>query len=215
MAIKPKTYSQASLLLKAIEISADILNKSVSLDNQTKTAFQSQNSYSKNYIHSGFKNDELSSYAVKTLEHEFFKYWNETVNQDIENFWEEINKNGLPYQRKSPITELLAKKRFRQVEQWIDLFNNLEKLKQTGILNKQFTTKEIKELYNLAEAEENKRLELVSKCLKKKKISLPQYQKFVESMAFLERCNLTLKYFSEQEREELFEMAKSTVASLK
>lgn len=105
---------------------------------------------------------------------------------------------------------MLTKKRFRQVEQWIDLFNNLEELKQTNFLNNQFTKKELKELNELVEAEEKKRFELVNKCFQKKRIPISQYLKFGESMAFLEKCNLTLKFFSDKERDEIFEIWKLT-----
>ena len=180
------------------------------VDNQTKIAFEALNNYSKKHIENAIKNQKLTAYEVKSLESEFFKYWNESINQEVELFWEEINKNKLPYQRKSPIRELLTKGRFRHVEQWIDLFNNLEELKKNKFLSKQFTKTEIEKFYELVNAEEEKRFKLVNKCYRKKKIPFSQYLKFGESMAFLERCDLTKKYFTEKERKEIYEIWKST-----
>lgn len=210
MAIRPKTYDQANLLLKAIDIGNQVFTTSTNIDNQTKIAFEALNNYSKSYIENAMKNDKLTAYQVKSLENEFFKYWNGSISQEVEIFWKEINKNKLPYQRKSPIKELLIKGRFRKVEQWIDLFNNLEELEQNNFLSKQFTKSEIKQFYALVEAEEEKRFKLVNKCYQKKKIPTSQYLKFGESMAFLERCNLTEKYFTEEEREEIYEVWRST-----
>ena len=210
MAIRSKIYNQANSLLKAIEISNQIFTKSKNVDNQKKIAFEALNNYSKTYLENAIKNDKLTAHEVKSLESEFFKYWNESINQEVEFFWKEINKNQLPYQRKSPIKELLTKGKFRQVEQWIDLFNSLDELKKNKLLIKEFTRIEIEKFYKLVEAEEEKRFKLVNRCYQKKKIPFSQYLKFGESMAFLERCNLTKKYFTEKEREEIYEIWKST-----
>lgn len=210
MAICPKTYNQSNSLLKAIEISRQIFVKSTNVDKQTKIAFEALNNYSKTCLENAIKNEKLTAYEVKSLESEFFKYWNESINQEVEIFWDELNKNNLPYQRKSPIRELLTMGNFKQVEQWIDLFNNLEELNKNKFLNNQFSKSEIEKFYELVEAEEEKRFKLVNKCYQKKKIPFSQYLKFGESMAFLERCNLTKKYFTEKERDEIYEIWKST-----
>jgi hypothetical protein len=210
MAINPKTYSQANLLLKAIGISDKIFAESTSLDKGTKEAFQGLNEYSKSYIESAMKNDKLTSFEVKSIESDFFDYWDNSINVDVEEFWDEITKNNLPFQRKSAFRELLTKGTFRQVEQWIDFYINFKNIKDSGFLNRQFTKDEVNQLNNIIENEEKNRFDLVNKCLQKKKIPFSQYLKFGESMAFLERCDLTRKYFSEAEKEEIYMIWKST-----
>ncbi len=97
------------------------------MDDQIKAAFQGLNTYAIKQIQDGFNKEKLTAYEVKSLENEFFIYWNEAVNQDVEIFWQAIDKNKLPYKRKSPIKELLKKTRFRRVEQWIDLLDLMNK----------------------------------------------------------------------------------------
>ena len=75
-------------------------------------------------------------------------------------------------------------------------------MKNTEFLNRQFTKKEIKQV--------KETMEIVNRCFQKKKIPFSRYLKFGESMAFLERTNLTTKYFTEIEREEIFDIWKST-----
>ena len=206
MAIRAKTYNQAKSLLKAIEIGNEVILKSIRLDEKTKVAFIGLNDYSKNYIETAINNEKLTATNVKSIEKELLIYWNESISQEVEQFWYLINKNNLPYKRNSPIRELLEKNRFRQVDQWIDLFNNLDALRSGNFLDQQFTKEEIKKLDELIRIEEKKRFELVNKCLRKKKIPFSQYLKFGESMAFLERCNLTKEYFSDKEKEEIYEI---------
>ena len=210
MAINPETYSRANFLLKAVEISNKIFAQSNSGDKQVKLAFQALNEYSKCFIESALKKDKLTSYEVKSIENEFFSYWNNTINEDVEIFWEEITKSDLPFQRKSALRELLTKGRFRQVEQWIDLYNNFQNIKDSGFLHRQFKNEELVELNNLIEKEEKNRFKIVNNCLQKKRIPFSQYLKFGESMAFLERCGLTRKYFTDTEREEIYKIWKST-----
>lgn len=210
MAINPDIYSRANSLLKAFEISEKIFAESKSVDKQIKVAFQSLNDYSKSFIEAALKKDKLTSYEIKSIESEFFNYWNNTINEDVEFFWEEIAKFDLPFQRKSALRELLTKGRFRQVEQWIELYTNFQNIKDSGFLNRQFKKEELEELNNLIENEEKHRFKIVNSCLKKKRIPFSQYLKFGESMAFLERCGLTRKYFSDTEKEEIYEIWKST-----
>lgn len=210
MGITPKTYNQANLLLEAIAVGDKIISDSTKLDQQTKTLMLGLNSYSKNYLNDGLSNDKLTAYEVKSLESEFFKYWKEAVSHDVEAFWEELTSINIAYQRKSPIRDLLSKGRLRHVEQWIGLFNDFGELGQNEYLTKQFSRKEIKSVTELLKSEEKKRFELVNRCFQKKEIPFSQYLKFGESMAFLERCNLMMKYFSEKEREEIYEIWEST-----
>jgi hypothetical protein len=210
MAINPETYSRANFLLQAVELSNKIFAQSKSGDKQIKLALQALNEYSKCFIEAALKKDKLTSYEVKSIENEFFNYWNNTINEDVETFWEEITKSDLPFQRKSALRELLTKGRLRQVEQWIDLYNNFQNIKESGFLNRQFKIEELVELNNLIEKEEKNRFTIVNNCLQKKRIPFSQYLKFGESMAFLERCGLTRKYFTDTEKGEIYEIWKST-----
>ncbi len=162
MAINPDIYSRANSLLIAFEISEKIFAESKSDDKQIKVAFQSLNDYSKSFIETALKNDKLTSNEVKSIESEFFNYWNNTINEDVEFFWEEIAKFDLPFQRKSALRELLTKGKFRQMEQWIELYTNFHNIKDSGFLNRQFRKEELEELNNLIENEEKHRFKIVN-----------------------------------------------------
>lgn len=160
MAINPEIYSRANSLLKAFEISEKIFDESKSVDKQIKVTFQALNDYSKCFIETALKKDKLTSNEVKSIESEYFNYWNNTINEDAEIFWEEITKINLPFQRKSALRELLTKGRFRQVEQWIELYTNFQNIKDSGFLYRQFKKEEVEELNSLIENEEKIDLKL-------------------------------------------------------
>lgn len=206
MPINIKTKERAKSILKAIEIGKEILEKSKSIDPTIKSAFGFSSQYSINTILDCFNKNKLTLYQVKTIESEFFTYWNETISLDTELFWKEIQNNNLHFERKNPIKYLLENGRLRHVEQWIDLYNNINQLKEAGQLKLLLDDDEIIKLQELLDKEEQKRYSLVKRYHDKGSIALSNYSKFGEAMAFLERCNLTLKYFSAQEREQIYEM---------
>lgn len=210
MPIRTKTLQQANTLLKAIAISNQIFTKTNHLDPQIKSVYTFLNNYTQNYLESGIQNDQLTAYEVKSGEGEFFKYWNNSLNQDVEIFWQEVLKNNLPYQRKSIVRQVLSKGKLRNVEQWIELVNNFDDVHQAGFLHTQFTTKKIQKVKDLIEAEKLKRFEIVNSCYQKRKIPFSRYLKFGESMVLLERCNLTMKYFTADEREEIMTLWSGT-----
>jgi len=209
MPISLKSKDKAKSLLEAIKIGTAIINSSTHLDSKTKLAFNELHRYSKNIINSGFEKNKLTLYELKMIESELFTYWNESINLDVELFWKEINDRNLEFKRKNLIKYLLENGRLKSVEQWIGLYNSIEELSSTGQLSLMIQKNELKQLQELIDKEVDKKYSLVNKCFKKGSIALSNYLKFGESMAFLERCKLTLKYFSEDEREQIINIWKS------
>lgn len=208
MPISLKSKEKAMSLLQAIKIGNDIINKSTHLDNKTKLVFNVLHQYSESIIKSGFEKNKLSSYELKTIESELFTYWNGSISLDIELFWKEIQNRNLEFKRKNLIKYLLENGRLRSVEQWIGLYKRIEELSSTDQLSLMLKKDELNQLQELIDSEVEKRYSLVNKCFKKGSIALSNYLKFGESMAFLERCKLTLKYFSEDERNQIINMWK-------
>ena len=209
MPISLKSKEKAKSLLEAIKIGIHTVNNSTHLDPKTKLAFNELHQYSENIIKIGFEKNKLTSYELKTIESELFTYWNESINLDVELFWKEIQNRNLEFKRKNLIKYLLENGRLRSVEQWIGLYNNIEQLSSTGQFSLMLEKNELNKLHELLDKEVEKRFSLVNKCFKKGSIALSNYLKFGESMAFLERCKLTLKYFSEDERNQIINMWKS------
>jgi hypothetical protein len=205
-----KTHYQAQSLLAAMKIAEDVSTTSAIMTDEERAIALGLGAYSREVIEIGLKKGQgLTQYALKSLESELFKFWNEYLSEDTEKFWEEVTKQQLPFQRKHPLRELLDKGRLRFTEQWIALYNNFSQLENSLLLKKQFSMDEIKKIKEILEAEKQKRLNMVSKCFQKKKIPYSQYLQFGESMAFLENCNLTLKYFTPEQRDEIYAIWKS------
>lgn len=202
MSIRYKTLNRARSFLKAIEIENRIVSNSTKINKELKAAFLKQNIQSRNLIEHGINSNKLTASEMRSLENEFFTYWNEAINIDVEIFWTKIVQHNLPYQRKSPINELLNKGKFLHTDQWIELFNNFEELQQNGFLKK----KEFHQIQELLKQEEEKRFHLVKHCFDRKKIPFSKYLKFGEALAFLNNCSLTSNYFTEKEIEEIYQI---------
>ena len=206
MAIRPKTHARAISFLKTIEIAKNILENSESLAPDLKFGLLNWNTISKKLVENGLGNDDLTAASLKSIESQFFTFWTQSVNEEVELFWEELQKQQLSYPRKSPVRNLLKKGYFKDVEQWIGLINHFSRLEQIPFFNEQFSKTEILQIKDLIEAEKLRRFELVNKCFQKKKIPKTYYLKFGEAMAFLERCNLMSNFFSPKERDDLVKM---------
>ena len=204
MSIRYKTLNRAKSFLEAIKIENIIVSNSTRINNQTKAAFLKQNIHSKNFIEHGINSNKLTISEIRSLENEFFTYWNEAINLDVEIFWTKSFKHDLPYQRKSPINQLLNKNKFLHTDQWIELFNNSNELQQNGFLKNQ----ELYQIQELLKQEEEKRFNLIKRCFHRKKIPHSKYLKFGEALAFLNNCNLISKYFTEKEIEEIYQIWK-------
>ena len=47
--------------------------------------------------------------SLKYLEGAFFTYWNESTDPHVMTFWREVAKEGLPFRRRDPVKEVLAR----------------------------------------------------------------------------------------------------------
>ncbi|MCH2082856.1 MAG: hypothetical protein MK226_10730, partial [Saprospiraceae bacterium] len=80
MSIRYKTLNRAKSFLEAIKIENIIVSNSTRINNQTKAAFLKQNIHSKNFIEHGINSNKLTISEIRSLENEFFTYWNEAIN---------------------------------------------------------------------------------------------------------------------------------------
>jgi hypothetical protein len=181
-------------LLKAIEIEEKIG------DNFNHT----------NFIKEVLENkSKLSAYQINSLASELFTKWNESIHPNTEFFWEEVNKAGVEFKRKEPLRFALEKGRFRNVHQAMEARQNWSEVRKLETIRKRFTKAEIEEIDKILLSEEKKRLELLKKCLIKKKIPQSQYLRFGDSMAYFNNCDLFRNYFTPIEVKELYTVWKN------
>ncbi len=200
------TLNYKQKLLRTTEIQNSLVDSSKTFDEQTRQHFKHLSKYIKDILAA---NPNANSYQLKTLANELLRYWNESINHDTEKFWKELQINDIDFERKEPLKFALTKKRFSNVEQSIDAKNNWADLKKLNLITDRFSNTEIEQIENIIADDENKRLDILKKCLTKKLISPTQYLKFGECMAYFNNCRLFDKYFTTAQVKELYDIWKS------
>ncbi len=188
-------------LWRTTEIQDNLVDMSTVFDNQTKQYFKTQSKFIRDLL---TNNPKANSYQLRTLTSELLIYWNESIKPDTEIFWTELRKNNIDFERKEPLKFVIAKKRFRNVEQGIDARNHWKYLKSQKSITDNFTKSEIIEIDSIIANDEKRRLDILEKCLLKRTIPQSQYLKFGECMAYFANCRLFDQYFTAERVEELY-----------
>lgn len=197
------TTLEHTQLLRTTEIHDKLVNASTTFDDETKQAFKYVSKYIRDFLTA---NPKTNAYQLRTLTNELLTYWNESINRDTEKFWTELQTNNIDIERKEPLKFALTKNRFRNVEQGIDARNNWPDLKKLKSITDRFSNTEIQQIDRIIADDEQTRLDVLKKCLRKKAIPPTQYLKFGECMAYLANCRLFDKYFSTEQVEELYDI---------
>jgi len=200
------TKKRAIQFLKATEIGKNLIVADKEMDMNMSSMIKGLIEYTQGIIVNGLNKDNLRKSSVVTLENDFFQFWNSTINSTVEQFWTEISKFKLPYVRNSMVHNLLEKGRLKNVEQWIEMFNGFEELVKSGNLTSQFTKEEVLKLKDIITGHEKSRFDFVDKCLKLNNVASSKYLKFGKSMAFMIKCNLLEKYYSNSEIDQLYKI---------
>ncbi|WP_295714552.1 hypothetical protein [Mucilaginibacter sp.] len=193
-------------LLKAIEINDEVVICSTSIDDTTKCAFLKLSAYIKDFLIVNSQKRKLKSHEINSLKNELLIYWNESVNNDVEQFWIKLKQQSIPFERKDPLRRALINNRFKRVEQGMGARNFWPVLKEMNSITQRFTESEIVRLHQIISEDEKYRLSILNKVLAHKKIFSSQYLKFGECMAYFENCKLFMVYFNENEKNELFQI---------
>jgi len=146
----------------------------------------------------------MNSYGLNSLKSGLLTYWNESINPDTENFWTELKVKGIDYERKEPLKFALEKNQIRRVDQGMDARKHWSELKKRKEITDKFTRTEIEKTETIITVDENRRLEILKKCLRKNEIPQTQYLKFGECMAYMNNCGLWNKYFNKEEVQQLY-----------
>ena len=171
------TFGHKEKLWHTTKIQDNLVDDSIVFDNKTKQAFKTQSKFIRDFL---TNNPKANSYQLKSLTNELLTYWNESINPDTEIFWTELKDNGIDFERKEPLRFALTKKRFRNVEQGIDARKHWTELKNRKEITDKYSQAEIEKIETIIADDENRRLEILKKCLRKNEIPQTQYLKFLE-----------------------------------
>ena len=193
-------------LILATKINDQVVDNSTILENKAKEAFNQLSNYIRDFLN---QEQKLNAFAIDSLKNNLLTYWNESINPDTEMFWAEMKVNKIEYERKEPLRYALSKNHFRNVDQGIEARKYWIELKNLKEIKHRFTTAEIKQLDDIILKDERQRLEILKKCLRKKQITLTQYLKFGECMAYMNNCGLWEINFTKVEVDELHDIWKN------
>ena len=197
------TLGNIDKLILATKINDKVVDKSTIMDEKTKEAFKNLSKYTRDLLEKELK---MNSYALNSLKSGLLTYWNESINPDTESFWTELKDNGIDYERKEPLKFALEKNQFRLVDQGMDARKHWSELKKRKEITDKYSKTEIEKIETIIADDENRRLEILRKCLRKNKIPQKQYLKFGECMTYMNNCALSDKYFNKEEVEQLYDI---------
>ncbi len=197
------TLGNIEKLILTTRINDKVVDGSTILDDKTKEAFRNVTKYTRELLE---KEPKMNSYGLNTLKSALLIYWNESINTDTEIFWKELKDNGIDYERKEPLKFALEKNRFRNAEQGMDARRHWSELKNRKEITEKFSREEIVKIETIIAADENRRLEILKKCLRKNEIPQTQYLKFGECMAYINNCGLWDQHFNKEEVQQLFDI---------
>jgi hypothetical protein len=195
------TLGNIEKLILTTEINDKVVDNSTTMEKKTKEAFKNLSKYTRDFLQ---KEPKMNSYGLNSLKSGLLTYWNESINPDTENFWTELKVNGIDYERKEPLKFALEKNQFRRVDQGMDARKHWSELKKRKEITAKFTRTEIEQIETIIAEDENRRLEILKKCLRKNEIPQTQYLKFGECMAYMNNCGLWDKYFDKEEVKGLY-----------
>lgn len=186
-------------LLKTIVIHNRLVHASNSLDPKTKEGFH----YFGNYWTDRIRKESFTITQLKSVTGDILSFWQQDISIDAESFWKELQKNNIDFERKDELNFVLTKGRFRYVGIGMRARKDWLLMRESNSIKGRFSNVEIEAIGRIIELDEKTRLEILSKCLKKKEIPLSQYLKFGECMAYFGNCGLFEKYFSKEQIKEL------------
>ena len=200
------TLGNIDKLILTTKINDKVVDRSTIMDEKTKEAFKNLSKYTRDLLE---KEPKMNSYGLNSLKSGLLTYWNESINPDTESFWTELKDNGIDYERKEPLKFALEKNQFRRVDQGLDARKHWSELKKRKEIIDRYSKAEIEKIETIIAEDENRRLEILKKCLRKNEIPQSQYLKFGECMAYMNNCGLWNKYFKKEEVEQLYDIWKN------
>lgn len=164
--------------------------------------------YIKDFLIANSSKRKLKSHEINSLKNELFIYWNESISEDVEQFWIKLKQLSIPFERKDPLKYALINNKFRRVDQGMGARNCWTAIKEMNSITERFTKSEIAQIDQIISDDEKNRLSILSKALAKKRILSSQYLKFGECMAYFESCKLLSFTSTKMKKMSFFEYGK-------
>lgn len=197
------TLENIEKLILATKINDKIVDGSTIMDDKTKKAFRNLSKYTRGLLE---KKHKMNSKGLNSLKSGLLIYWNESINPDTENFWAELKVNGFDYERKEPLKFALEKNQFKRVDQGMDARKHWTELKKRKEITEKYSLSEIEKIEKIIADDENRRLEILKKCLRKNEIPQTKYLKFGECMTYMNNCGLWDNHFNKEEVQQLYDI---------
>jgi hypothetical protein len=163
--------------------------------------------YSESILNQTKKGEKLNSYQKKSIETELLKYWNNHLNIEVENFWKLVEESQMDFKRQDTYGNIIAKKRFKNVEQAIDTYNEIYSRPLPKSNNHQLQDK-LDSLYDIVKIDREKRINQVRKWIRNERVSMSDSMKFGENYAYLKRTGLFDDIFGQKEKDTIEKLAK-------
>ena len=136
MPIKKKTYQQrADMLVEAVKIGQDIVNRSVLIPEEQKPTYQK---FFEGVIYLALHPEPQFRRvaSLRYLEEAFLTSWNEGEGEDVKQFWSLIAEKKIGYVRKDTITTVLKRKRIKDIHEYDYIVDNILVAEQLGQISK-------------------------------------------------------------------------------
>lgn len=133
--VSKKYQERAEQLANAIDIAESVVSKSKLLDEKTREHF----------IKWGRELKQMALnpqppfnkvVSLKYLENDFLTFWNEEQGQDVDEFWTEVYKSGLAFERKDTIRTVLNRKRIKDIHEYNNIVDSIVVAEQIGRIDK-------------------------------------------------------------------------------
>jgi len=136
MSVKRQTYQQrAEMLLEAVKIGIEIVNRSVLIPIADKPTYQK---FFEGIIHMALHPEPQfrKVASLRYLEETFLTSWNEGDGEDVKEFWLRIAEKKIGYAKKDTITAVLKRKKIKDVHEYDYIIDNVVIAEQLGRITK-------------------------------------------------------------------------------
>ena len=187
-------------LIELCSISKRCFQKSKLLEPDAALAWLAQIEYSELYLRKASNGEKLNSYQKKALEEGLLEYWNDNLNIEVEYFWKELREADLSFERKKTFENIISKKRFKNVEQAVDIYNVIYSQPIQNFENEELAQK-LNKLYEVVQIDRDKRIKQFRKWIRNENVSFSDGLKFGENYAYFKRTGLFEEILSQKDRE--------------
>lgn len=186
-------------LIELCSISKRCFKESKLLKPEVKSAWIAQIEYSEIFLNKAVNGEKLNAYQKKALEQGLLEYWNDNINYEVEIFWKELSKANLSFERKKTFEAIISKRRFKNVEQAIDIYNEMKSKPIQNIEDEELALK-LSKLYEVVIVDRDKRIKQLKKWIRNENVSFSDGLKFGENYAYIIRTGLLDEIFSQKDK---------------